>query len=80
MKKRHILDCAHDYGFKVLAINSHSKSHKLCWILNQKLGLNFEITDSHKINEELIFTRFINQKILMGVRLIYFQIDQKKDT
>ena len=63
MKKRHILDCAHDYGFKVLAINSHSKPYKLCWILNQSLGLNFETTDNHKINDQLIFTRYKSENI-----------------
>ena len=58
MKKYYRLDCAHDYDFVVLAINSHSKAYKLCWRLNQILGLNFEITESHKINKELIFTRY----------------------
>jgi hypothetical protein len=67
MKKYHTLDCAHDYGFEVLAINSHSKAYKLCWILNQTLGLNFEITDSHKINENLIFTRYKSENIDGGI-------------
>ena len=58
MKKYHTLDCAHDYDFVVLAINSHSKAYKLCWILNQALGLNFEITENHTINEDLIFNRY----------------------
>ena len=58
MKKHYILDCVHDYGFVVLAINSHSKAYKLCWVLNQKLGLSFEISEEHKITEELIFTRY----------------------
>jgi len=44
--------------FKVLAINSHSKAYKLCWHLNQNLGLNFEKTDNQKINEDLSFTRY----------------------
>ena len=67
MKKRYTLDCPYDYGFEVLAINSHSKAYKLCWILNQKLDLNFEITDSHKINEALIFTRYKSENTDKGV-------------
>ena len=63
MKKQYVLDCEYDYGFKVLAINSHSKPYKLCWNLNQKLGLNFEITDNHKINKDLIFTRYKSENI-----------------
>ena len=66
MKKYHTLDYAHDYGFVVLAINSHSKAYKLCWSLNQIRGLNFEITDDHKINEELIFTRYQSENIDTG--------------
>ena len=63
MKKHHILDYVHDYGFVVLAINSHSKAYKLCWSLNQILGLSFEITDGHKINDELIFCRYKSESI-----------------
>ena len=58
MKKYNILDCAHEYGFVVLAINSHSKAYKLCWNLNQALGLNFETIEGHKINEDLVFSRY----------------------
>ena len=58
MKKYHILECDYDYNIVVLAINSHSKAYKLCWALNKNLELNFEITDAHKINKDLIFTRY----------------------
>ena len=67
MKKYYILDCAHDYDFVVLAINSHSKPYKLCWSLNQTLGLNFEITTNHKINKKLVFTRYKSENIDRGV-------------
>ena len=67
MKKYHTLDCAHDYDFVVLAINSHSKAYKLCWILNQALGLNFEITENHIINEDLIFSRFKSENSEGGI-------------
>ena len=63
MKKYNTLDCIRDYGFVVLAISSHSKAYKLCWSLNQILGLNFEKTDGHKINEELIFCRYKSERI-----------------
>ena len=58
MKKKYTLDCSYDYDFDVLAINSHTKAYKLCWILNKTLGFNFEIVEDHKINKELVFTRY----------------------
>ena len=58
MKKKYTLDCGYDYDFDVLAINSHTKAYKLCWILNKTLGFNFEIVEDHKINKELVFTRY----------------------
>jgi len=58
VKKYHKLDCGYDYNFVVLAINSHSKAYKLCWSLNKAFGLNFEVGDNHKVNKELIFTRY----------------------
>jgi hypothetical protein len=67
MKKYHTLDCAHDYDFVVLAINSHSKAYKLCWTLNQALGLNFEITENHIVNEDLIFSRFKSENSEGGI-------------
>ena len=64
MKLHYKLDCAHDYGFVVLAINSHIKGYKLCWNINNQLGFNFEMTDAHIISEDLEFTRYsaINKK------------------
>ena len=63
MKKIHTLDCEHNYDFVVLAINSHSKAYKLCWALNREMGLNFERTSNHKINTELIFTKYKSENI-----------------
>jgi len=62
MKKHYILDCPHEYNFIVLAINSHSKAYKLCWNLNKKLNLNFEINDQHKINSGLSFNRYTSKE------------------
>ena len=58
MKTYYTLDCEQEYEFITLAINSHSKGYKLCWNLNKSFGLNFEMTDNHKVTEELIFTRY----------------------
>ena len=58
MKKNYTLNCKHDYDFTVLALNSHIKAYKLCWFLNQKLDLNLEVVDPHKISKELVFTRY----------------------
>jgi len=63
VKKYHKLDCAYDYNFVVLAINSHSKGYKLCWSLNKAFGLNFEVGDNHKVNKELTFTRYKSKNI-----------------
>lgn len=58
MKKHHTLQCAHDYNFVVLGINSHSRGYKLCWHINKKLSLNFELTTNHNIGEDLSFVRY----------------------
>ena len=61
MKTHHFLDCSQQYEFIVLAINCHSKAYKLCWNLNQALLLNLEMVDDHKINDELIFSRYLSK-------------------
>ena len=58
MKMHYKLDCAHDYEFVVLAINSHIKGYKLCWNINNQLGLNFEMTNAHSTSEGLELTRY----------------------
>ena len=58
MKTHYTLDCAHDYEFVVLAINSHIKGYKLCWKINKKLGFSFEMTDTHILSDDLEFTRY----------------------
>ncbi len=63
MKKSYTLDCEYEYDFTVLAINSHIKAYRLCWLLNQELDLNLEAVDPHKISEELVFTRYRSEKI-----------------
>ncbi len=58
MKKHYKLNYNHDYNLVVLAINSHCKAYKLCWMLNKTLGLNFEMAEDHKINNDLWFSRY----------------------
>ena len=58
MKTHYKLDCAHDYEFVVLAINTHIKGYKLCWNINNQLGFNFEMTDAHTISGDLELTRY----------------------
>ena len=58
MKKYHKLNCEEEYDVVTLAISSHIKAYKLCWMLNQIPGMNFEITDDHKINNSLFFSRY----------------------
>ena len=42
MKTRFTLECAEEFDFAVLAINSHIKGYKLCWNINSSMQLNFE--------------------------------------
>ena len=58
MKKRFTLDCAEEFDFTVLAINSHKKAYKLCWNINSSMQLNFEKKKDHNINEDLWFLRY----------------------
>jgi len=58
MKTRFTLECAEEFDFAVLAINSHIKAYKLCWNLNSSMQLNFEKKDDHNIKEDLWFSRY----------------------
>ena len=58
MKIRFTLDCAEEFDFTVLAINSHIKAYKLCWNINNSMQLNFEKKNDHYINEDLWFSRY----------------------
>ena len=58
MKTRFTLDCAEEFDFTVLAINSHIKAYKLCWNINNSMQLNFEKKNDHYINEGLWFSRY----------------------
>ena len=58
MKKYHKLKCEEEYYVVTLAISSHIKAYNLCWMLNKKLGLNFELTNNHTTLEGDSFVRY----------------------
>tara|TARA_B110000459_G_scaffold105273_1_gene116910 strand:+ start:1328 stop:1747 length:420 start_codon:yes stop_codon:yes gene_type:complete len=58
MKTRFTLECAEEFDFTVLAINSHIKAYKLCWNINNSMQLNFEKKNDHYIKEDLWFSRY----------------------
>jgi len=58
MKTRFTLDCAEEFDFVVLAINSHIKAYKLCWNINSSMQLDFEKKDDHNIKKDLSFSRY----------------------
>ena len=58
MKTRFILECADEFDFAVLAINSHIKAYKLCWNINSSMQLNFEKKNDHNIKKDLWFSRY----------------------
>ena len=58
MKKYHKLNCEEEYDVVTIAISSHIKAYKLCWKLNKKLGLNFELTNNHTTLEGDSFVRY----------------------
>ncbi len=58
MKTRFTLECAEEFDFAVLAINSHIKGYKLCWNINSSMQLNFEKKNDHNIKKDLWFSRY----------------------
>jgi len=58
MKTRFTLECAEEFDFAVLAINSHIKAYKLCWNINSSMQLNFEKKKDHNIKKDLWFSRY----------------------
>jgi len=58
MKKKHKLVIEQDYDFRVLAINSHIKAYRLCWLINQKTKFDFIKTQDHGLNKEEFFLKY----------------------
>lgn len=63
MKKQYVLETVFDPEFNVLALNSHIKAYKLCWLINKKLCIDFAKIDDHVIPNQGRFVRysFVNQ-------------------
>ena len=59
MVTRFTLDCPQEIDFTVLAINSHVKSYKLCWNINNTLQATFEKKEDHNIQNEFWFARYM---------------------
>ena len=62
MKKYHKLNCKEDYDVVALAISSHIKAYKLCWILNKTMGLKLELTNNHTTLDGDNFVRYKSEK------------------
>ena len=60
MKEIHLLEKTNDLEFSVLAINSHDKGYKLCWHINNLLGMSFARQDSCILSEKEQFTSFVH--------------------
>ncbi len=61
--KKHKLDLAIEEDFCLLGMVSDEPDYKLCWLINQTLGMNFEKQDElqlfhRKLNEEQMFSHF----------------------
>ena len=69
MKTRFTLECAEEFDFAVLAINSHIKGYKLCWNINSSMQLNFEKKNDHNMIslEVMDFINVFQGKIFLGI-------------
>ena len=46
------LDIAYDYEFVLLGISCHEKDYRLCWAINNKVGLDLKKTEDLEIKEK----------------------------
>jgi hypothetical protein len=49
---KHTLEIEYDYDFVLIGISSHEKDYRICWALNQKLGINLSKQDSLEIKDK----------------------------
>lgn len=49
---KHTLDIEYDYDFVLIGISSHEKDYRICWVLNNKLGLNLIKTEPLEIKDK----------------------------
>ena len=50
--KKHLLEIEYDFDFVLIGISSHEKDYRICWALNQKLGLELIKTDPLEIKDK----------------------------
>ena len=46
---KHTLEIEYDYDFVLIGISSHEKDYRLCWMMNNKLGLELAKANSLEI-------------------------------
>lgn len=49
---KHTLEIEYDYDFVLIGISSHEKDYRICWALNNQLGLNLIKTDALEIKDK----------------------------
>lgn len=49
---KHTLEIEYDFDFLLIGISSHEKDYRICWALNNKLGLNLVKQDSFEIKDK----------------------------
>ena len=50
--KKHLLEIEYDFDFVLIGISSHEKDYRICWALNNKLGLELIKTDPLEIKDK----------------------------
>lgn len=48
---KHTLEIEYDFDFLLIGISSHEKDYRICWALNNKLGLNLVKQESFEIKD-----------------------------
>ena len=49
---KHTLEIEYDYDFVLIGISSHEKDYRICWALNNKLGLDLVKTEPLEIKDK----------------------------
>ncbi len=50
--KKYLLEIEYDFDFVLIGISSHEKDYRICWALNNKLGLELIKTDMLEIKDK----------------------------
>jgi hypothetical protein len=49
---KYTLEIEYDYDFVLIGISSHEKDYRICWVINNKLGLNLIKTEALEIKDK----------------------------